>query len=80
MLFRSGELRDRPPDLEQAVPGAGAELHLLGDRAEQRAPHLVELTELLHLGGAHVGVAGELAVVKARVLQLARIDERFTNY
>ena len=41
--------------------------------AQLRGADLIELAELPHFGGAHVGVAGELAVVEAGVLKLARL-------
>lgn len=57
--------------------GAGAELHTLGGRLQQRAARLIQLTGLPHLGRAHISVARQARAGEAALLDATRrLDAR----
>jgi len=59
-LLTPGQIRDGARQLEDAVIGARRQVQLRHGRAHQGLALIVHLTELPHLGHAHVGVADDV--------------------
>jgi hypothetical protein len=67
----SGQVRDRPADLENAVVGPGAQTELRHGRFQEPLPFLADRAEALDVARAHPGIGEDLAPLEARELALA---------
>ena len=64
-ILVAGQVGDRAGQFEDAVIGAGAQIHLAHRGLHQTLARLLQLTETLHFGRTHIPIDGDIGLVHA---------------